>query len=124
MKKHIIWLFILFSNLLIAQNNDELFFEDGIYSVKIQINNGKNFLELDKENKFQIITKNIEPVNMMCSGRNLKRGELSTNKNITNWTLTIIKDGLKDEKYSLNISFRGKKGRLFTHQFLIPVKQN
>ncbi|CAM4420477.1 hypothetical protein [Flavobacterium terrigena] len=124
MKNYIIWLLVLFSNVLLAQNKSNLVFEDGIYSVEIQIENGKDYLKLDKENKFQIVTKNIDPVNLMCSGRNLKRGELSTDKNITNWSLTIIKEGLKDEKYSLSISFRGKKGKLFTHQFLIPVKQN
>ena len=124
MKKHIIWLFIIFSNVLFAQNKSNLVFEESIYSVEIQIENGKDFLELDKENKFQIITKNIDPVNMMCIGQNLKRGELSSNKSITNWSLTIIKEGLKDGKYLLSISFRGKKGKLFTHQFLIPVKQN
>ncbi len=123
MKKIIICLFIIFSNILVAQNNDELFFEEGIYSIKIEIDNGKNFLELDKENKIQVITKNIEPVNIMYNGRNLKRGELSSNKNITNLSLTVIKDGLKDEKYALIIAFRGKRGKLFQHQFLIPVKQ-
>ena len=53
-----------------------------------------------------------------------KRGKLSADKNITNWSLTIIKEGLKNEEYTLSISFRGKKGKLFTHQFLLPVKQN
>lgn len=124
MKKYIICLLVLFSTVLLAQNKSTLIFEESIYSVEIQLENGKNFLELDKENKFQIITKNIEPVNMMCSGQNLKRGKLSTDKNITNWSLTIIKEGLKNKEYTLSISFRGKKGKLFTHQFLLPVKQN
>ncbi len=110
--------------MILAQEKSTLVFEESIYSVKIEFENGKNFLELDKENKFQIITKNIEPVNMMCSGQNLKRGKLSADKNITNWSLTIIKEGLKNEEYTLSISFRGKKGKLFTHQFLLPVKQN
>lgn len=124
MKKYIICLLILCSNVLLAQNKSNFIFEESIYTIEIQLENGKNFLELDKENKFQIITKNVEPVNMMCSGQNLKRGKLSADKNITNWSLTIIKEGLKNEEYTLSISFRGKKGKLFTHQFLLPVKQN
>lgn len=115
---------ILYSNVLLAQNKSNFIFEESIYTIEIQLENGKNFLELDKENKFQIITKNVEPVNMMCSGQNLKRGKLSADKNITNWSLTIIKEGLKNGEYTLSISFRGKKGKLFTHQFLLPVKQN
>lgn len=122
MKKHIIWLLILFSNLLIAQNNDELFFEDGNYSVKIQIENGKDFLELDKESKIQIITKNINPVNVRCSGYSLKLEKTSDDNKTTYWTLTPVKEKLKNEKYSLTIRFKGKKGKLFQHQFLIPVK--
>ena len=124
MKKIFTCFFILFSSVMLAQEKSNLVFEESIYSVKIEFENGKNFLELDKENKFQIITKNIEPVNMMCSGQNLKRGKLSTDKNTTNWSLTIIKEGLKNEEYTLSISFRGKKGKLFTHQFLLPIKQN
>ena len=124
MKKYIICLLILYSNVLLAQNKSNFIFEESIYTIEIQLENGKNFLELDKENKFQIITKNVEPVNMMCSGQNLKRGKLSADKNITNWSLTIIKEGLKNGEYTLSISFRGKKGKLFTHQFLLPVKQN
>ena len=124
MKKIFICFFVLFSSVILAQEKSNLVFEESIYSVKIEFENGKNFLELDKENKFQIITKNIEPVNMMCSGQNLKRGKLSTDKNTTNWSLTIIKEGLKNEEYTLSISFRGKKGKLFTHQFLLPIKQN
>lgn len=124
MKKIFTCFFILFSSVILAQEKSNLVFEESIYSVKIEFENGKNFLELDKENKFQIITKNIEPVNMMCSGQNLKRGKLSTDKNTTNWSLTIIKEGLKNEEYTLSISFRGKKGKLFTHQFLLPIKQN
>jgi phage anti-repressor protein len=123
MKKHIIWLFILFSNLLIAQNNEELFFEESIYSVEIQIENGKNYLELDKENKIQIVTKNIDPVNFACSGRDLRRGDFSNRINITSWIATVSNEGLKDGKYSLTIRFKGKRGKLFQHQFLIPVKQ-
>jgi len=122
MKKHIIWLFIIFSNALLAQNKSNLVFEESIYSVEIQMENGQDFLELGKENKFQIITKNIDPVNMSCSGSYLKRGNLSNNLN--NWIATVNREALKDGKYSLSISFRGKKGKLFTHQFLIPVKQN
>ena len=124
MKKYIIYLLILCSNVLLAQNKSNFIFEESIYTIEIQLENGKNFLELDKENKFQIVTKNIEPVNMMCSGQNLKRGKLSTDKNITNWSLNIIKEGIKNGEYTLSISFRGKKGKLFTHQFLLPVKQN
>jgi hypothetical protein len=124
MKKYIICLLILYSNVLLAQNKSNFIFEESIYTIEIQLENGKNFLELDKENKFQIITKNVEPVNMMCSGQNLKRGKLSADKNISNWSLNIIKEGIKNGEYTLSISFRGKKGKLFTHQFLLPVKQN
>jgi methanogenic corrinoid protein MtbC1 len=73
----------------------------------------------------KIIQRAIEEkVNMMCSGQNLKRGKLSADKNISNWSLNIIKEGIKNGEYTLSISFRGKKGKLFTHQFLLPVKQN
>lgn len=123
MKKYIICLLVLFSNFLLAQNKSTLIFEESIYSIEIKIKNSKDLLEFDKENKIQIVTKNIEPVNMSCIGQNLKRDKLSNDKNVTNWTLTINKEALKDEKYSLTIAFRGKKGKLFQHEFKIPVKQ-
>ena len=125
MKKHIIWLFILFSSLLIAQNNSDLIFKESIYSVEIKIEDGKDYLELDKENKIQIVTKNIDPVNLACTGRNLRRGNFSNStNNTTNWIATVSNEGIKDEKYSLTIRFKGKKGKYFYHQFLLPVKQN
>ncbi len=123
MKKYIICLLVLFSTFLLAQNKSTLIFEESIYSIEIKIKNSKDLLEFDKENKIQIVTKNIEPVNMSCIGQNLKRDKLSNDKNVTNWTLTINKEALKDEKYSLTIAFRGKKGKLFQHEFKIPVKQ-
>lgn len=122
MKKIFICFFILFSSVLLAQEKNTLVFKESIYTVEVKIDNGKDFLELDKENKIQIITKNINPVNMNCTGKNLKRGELSTTKNITNLSATINKETIKDEKYSLKIAFRGKKGKLFQHEFLIPIK--
>ena len=122
MKKYIICLFFLFSSVLLAQDKNTLVFEEGIYSIEIKMENGKDFLEVDKENKIQIVTKQIEPVNMSCIGQNLKRSKLSNDKNVTNWTLSIHKEALKEEKYSLVIAFRGRKGKLFQHEFLIPVK--
>ena len=122
MKKYIICLLVLFSSVLLAQDKNTLVFEEGIYSIEIKMENGKDFLEVDKENKIQIVTKQIEPVNMSCIGQNLKRSKLSNDKNVTNWTLSIHKEALKEEKYSLVIAFRGRKGKLFQHEFLIPVK--
>lgn len=122
MKKIFIYFFILISTALFAQDKSNLVFKESIYSLEIKIENGKDFLSQDKENKIQIVTKNIDPVNMSCIGQNLKRDKLSNDKNITNWTLTINKEALKDNKYLLTIAFRGKKGKLFQHQFLIPVK--
>ena len=122
MKKYIICLLVLFSSVLLAQNKNTLVFKESIYTLEIKIENDKNFLEVDKENKIQIVTKNIDPVNMVCTGQNLKRGELSNDKNVSNMTVTINKEALKEEKYSLVIAFRGRKGKLFQHKFLIPVK--
>ncbi|WP_329805565.1 hypothetical protein [Flavobacterium facile] len=122
MKKIFICFFILLSTVLFAQNKSNLVFEESIYSVEIQIENGKDFLELDKENKIQIITKNIDPSNFACSGRDLRRGDFSNRINITSWIATVSNEGLKDGKYSLTIRFKGKRGKIFQHQFLIPVK--
>jgi hypothetical protein len=122
MKKYIICLLVLFSSVILAQTKNTLVFKKSIYSVEVKIENGKDFLALDQENKIQIITKNIDPVNMNYTGQNLKRGELSTSKNITNLSATISKETIKDKIYSLTIAFRGKKGKLFHHEFLIPVK--
>lgn len=122
MKKIIICFLILLSNVILAQEKNNLIFEESIYSVKININDGKDFLELDKENKIQIISKKIDLVNMSCVGLNLTRGGISTNKNISNWNLSILKKDLKEGKYSLTITFRGRRGKLFKHEFLIDVK--
>ncbi len=122
MKKYIICLFILFSSVLLAQNKNTLVFKESIYTVEIKIENGINSLDLDKENKIQIVTKNIDPVNLSCIGQNLKRSKISNDKNATNWTIKPSKEGLKEGIYSLMITFRGKKGKLFHHEFLIPVK--
>ncbi|MBC5834769.1 hypothetical protein G6N05_09880 [Flavobacterium sp. F372] len=122
MKKIFICFFILLSTAFFAQDKSNLVFKESIYIVEIKTENGKNFLDLDKENKIQIVTKNIDPVNLSCIGQNLKRNKLSNDKNATNWTIKPSKEGLKEGVYSLMITFRGKKGKLFHHEFLIPVK--
>lgn len=122
MKNFILVLLFLVSNVVLAQEKSNLFFKESIYSVEIQIKNGKNYLELDKENTIQIVTKNIQPINMSCSGLNLKKGKRSSYKSNSNWTLIVKSEDLKEGKYSLLVNFRGKKGRLFTHEFLIPIK--
>jgi hypothetical protein len=122
MKKIFIYFFILISTALFAQDKSNLVFKESIYSLEIKIENGKDFLSQDKENKIQIVTKNIDPVNLSCIGQNLKRSKISNDKNTTNWTIKPSKEGLKEGVYSLMITFRGKKGKLFQHQFLIPVK--
>lgn len=122
MKNFIFALLLLFSNLLLAQEKNNLEFKESIYSVKIELENGKNYLELGKENKIQIILKNIDPVNMSCVGRGLKRGNLSDDTNNTNWTAMVDNVGLKDGKYSLTIAFRGRSGKRYNHTFLIEVK--
>lgn len=122
MKKIILVLLFLVSNVLFAQEKNNLVYKESIYSVEILIENGKDYLELDKENKIQIVTKKIQPINMSCIGQNLKKGKRSTYKNNSNWTLIVNKENLKDGKYSLLVNFRGKKGKLFTHEFLIPIQ--
>lgn len=124
MKKIIICLLIIYSNTFFAQEKSNLQFKEGIYAIEVNINNGKDSLELNTANKIQIISKNIDLVNMMCVGRNLKRGGVSNDNNISIWDLTIIEEGLKEGKYSLMIAFRGRKGKRYTHEFLIPIKQN
>ena len=122
MKKIFICFFILFSKVILAQDKNNLVFEESIYSIEIKIENDKNYLELGKENKIQIITKNINPVNMSCVGRGLKRGVLSNGTNHTNWITMVDNEGLKDGKYFLVIAFKGRRGKLFKHEFLIDVK--
>lgn len=122
MKKIFICFFILLSTALFAQDKSNLVFVESIYSVEIQIENGKDFLELDKENKIQIVTKNIESVNLSAIGKNIRIIKATTEKNLSNWTIKPTKEGLKEGFYSLMITFRGKKGKLFHHEFLIPVK--
>jgi hypothetical protein len=122
MKKIFNYFFILISTVLLGQNKSTLVFKESIYTVEIKIENGINSLDLDKENKIQIVTKNIDPVNLSCIGQNLKRSKISNDKNATNWTIKPSKEGVKEGVYTLMITFRGKKGKLFQHQFLIPVK--
>ncbi len=123
MKKIFICFFILFSSVILAQEKSNLVFEESIYSVKIELENGNDFIELDKENKVQIITKNIDPVNMMFSGIGVKIANKTNTKNNTNLIIKPNKESVKDGFYILNISFRGNKGRLYTNQFLIRIKE-
>jgi hypothetical protein len=117
MKKIFICFFLLLSTALFAQDKSNLVFVESIYSVEIQIENGKNFLELDKENKIQIVTKNIDPSNFACSGRDLRRGDFSNRINITSWIATANNEDLKNGKYSLTIRFKGKRGNYFNISF-------
>lgn len=123
MKKIFICFFILFSSVILAQEKSNLVFEESIYSVKIELENGNDFIELDKENKVQIITKNIDPVNMMFSGIGVKIANKTNVKNKTNLIIKPNKESIKDGYYILNISFRGNKGRLYTNQFFIRIKE-
>lgn len=123
MKKIFICFFILFSSVILAQEKSNLVFEESIYSVKIELENGNDFIELDKENKVQIITKNIDPVNMMFSGIGVKIANETNVKNKTNLIIKPNKESAKDGYYILNISFRGNKGRLYTNQFFIRIKE-
>lgn len=123
MKKIFICFFILFSSVILAQEKSNLVFKESKYSVKIELENGNDFIELDKENKVQIITKNIDPVNMMFSGIGVKIANKTSTKNNTNLIIKPNKESIKDGFYILNISFRGNKGRLYTSQFLIRIKE-
>lgn len=123
MKKIFICFFVLFSSVILAQEKSNLVFEESIYSVKIELENGNDFIELDKENKVQIITKNIDPVNMMFSGIGVKIANKTNAKNETNLIIKPNKESVKDGHYILNISFRGNKGRLYTKQFFIRIKE-
>jgi hypothetical protein len=123
MKKIFICFFILFSSVILAQEKSNLVFEESIYSVKIELENGNDFIELDKENKVQIITKNIDPVNMMFSGIGVKIANKTNVKNNINLIIKPNKESVKDGYYILNISFRGNKGRLYTNQFFIRIKE-
>ncbi len=123
MKKIFTCFFILFSSVILAQEKSNLVFEKSIYSVKIELENGNDFIELDKENKVQIVTKNIDPVNMMFSGIGVKIANRTNAKNNTNLIIKPNKESVKDGYYILNISFRGNKGRLYSNQFLIRIKE-
>lgn len=123
MKKIFICFFILFSSVILAQEKSNLVFEESIYSVKIELENGNDFIELDKENKVLILTKNIDPVNMMFSGIGVKIANKTNVKNKTNLIIKPNKESIKDGYYILNISFRGNKGRLYTNQFFIRIKE-
>lgn len=123
MKKIFICFFILFSTVILAQEKSNLVFEESIYSVKIELENGNDFIELDKENKVQIITKNFDPVNMMVSGSGVKIANETNVKNKTNLIIKPNKESVKDGYYILNISFRGNKGRLYSNQFFIRIKE-
>ena len=123
MKKIVTYFFILLSGVPFAQDKSNLLFKESIYSVEIKIDTDKNFLELNSENKIQIITKNIEAVNLSAIGKNLRIIKASNENNFSNWTIKPTKEELKDGFYSLMITFRGKKGKLFHHEFLISVKE-
>lgn len=110
---------LLFSILTFSQEN--LHYKEGIYSVEIELAN-KSHLILNQENTFQIVTKNIETVNLSAAGKNLKIKKGAEN-NRSVWIVTPSNEMLADGFYQLNITFRGRKGKLFSHQFLIPVKE-
>lgn len=118
--KHLLLKFcLLFSTLLYSQ--EILQYKEGIYLVEIELANKSHFL-LNQENTFQIVTKNIESVNLSAVGKNLKIKK-GADKNKSIWTVTPSNEMLVDGFYQLNITFRGKKGKLFSHLFLIPVKE-
>lgn len=121
MKKFILVLAFLLSNVISAQEKSNLIFKEGIYAIEVKLEKG--YLELGKENKIQFLIENINPVNMSCSARGLRRGDLPNgSNNIINWIAKVDNESLKDGKYSIHITFRGRKGKLFNHVFLIEVK--
>lgn len=120
MKKLILFILLFITNTIFSQEN--LKFQEGIYSIELKIGENKNFLELDKENKIHILTTNIEPVNMSVVGTNLKIIKASNSDSLSNWLIVPNKENLTDGFYKLSVTFRGRKGKLYTHQFLIPVK--
>lgn len=123
MKKIFICFFILLSTALFAQDKSNLLFEESIYSVKIELENKNDFILLNKENKVEINTKNIDPVNMMFSGFGVKIDNQTNTKNKTNLIIKPNKESIKDGYYILNMSFRGNKGRLYSYQFYIRIKE-
>lgn len=122
MKKYLLLVLIFFSNFIVAQNESNLEYKKSIYAVKIKIENGRNYLELYQENKIQISTKNVESVNLTAIGKNLKITKAINEENNSFWSISPTKEDLKEGFYSLRITFKGKKGRLHTHEFLIEVK--
>lgn len=123
MKKIFICFFILLSTALFAQDKSNLLFEESIYSVKIELENKNDFILLNKENKVEINTKNIDPVNMMFSGFGVKIDNQTNTKNKTNLIIKPNKESINDGYYILNMSFRGNKGRLYSYQFYIRIKE-
>ncbi|SEP84710.1 hypothetical protein [Flavobacterium urocaniciphilum] len=119
MKNLIFALVFLFSNVILAQEKSNLIYKEGIYSIEVKLE--KDYLELGKENQFKIITKNIEQVNLSAAGHNL-RIKKGAEKNSSIWTVNPISEKLNNGKYLLSIAFRGKKGKLYKHEFLIEVK--
>ncbi|NHM01031.1 hypothetical protein [Flavobacterium difficile] len=123
MKKIFICFIILFSSLILAQDKSNLVYKESIYSVKIELENGNDFIELDKENVVQIVSKNIDPLNMMFSGIGVKIANKTNVKNKTSLIIKPNKESVKDGFYTLNFSFRGNKGRHYTNQFFIRIKE-
>lgn len=123
MKKIFICFCILFSTVILAQEKNNLLFKEGFYTLEIKPEGGKNYLELDKENKIEMVSKNIEMVNLSATAHNLKIIKAGNTKNSSFWIAIPTKEQLKDGFYALKIVFRGKKGKLYQHEFLIPVKE-
>lgn len=120
MKKIFICFFILFSSVILAQKKNNLIYKEGNYTVEIKLDKG--YLELGKENKIEVIFKNIDITKTSAIGKSLKFSDYNHDENIGYWIATLKAEYLKDGKYSLTIAFRGRNEKRYSHTFLIDVK--
>lgn len=120
MKKIIICFFILFSTVILAQEKSNLIYKEGNYTVEVKLDKG--YLELEKENKIEVIFKNIDITKTRAIGKSLKFSDYNHDENIGYWIATPKAEYLKDGKYHLIVGFQGKKDERFSHEFLIDIK--
>lgn len=119
MKKIILIIVFLFSIVSFSQEN--LIYKEGNYKVEIKLENNVKSLKLNKINHVEIATQNIEVVNMNVVGKNISIKKGQNSKNNSYWTISPNKEDLVDGFYKLIVTFRGRKGKLFQHEFLISV---
>lgn len=122
MKKIFLLFYLLFLGTFItnAQKTNDLIFNDGNQTIKIEFETKQSYLELNKNTKFIVSVENIELQKTSIIGRGI-RILGSNNKTYFECSVLVDENGVENGNFKMRLIYFDKD-ELKTHVFTIPVK--